>query len=178
MYPACCYFYSTQIMYKKQNSHAHGHCSLNNASNVLIPHLFYKPTPPPSTPGRRSTRGALWRKPPHYWHWGFKKKRRRVYSRIRACYFTFVLRYAGSLNATGVLWTVSHHLQSSGLRNRIMNEVYDNEHMIGMEKKKCRRKGSGQLNESNAEFDSKSPEMQISEASWFASTHIWTFDIF
>ena len=60
---------------------------------------------------------------------------------------------------------MSHHLQSSGLRNRIMNEVYDNEHMIGMEKKKCRRKGSGQLNESDAEFDSKTPEKQFSEAS-------------
>ena len=60
---------------------------------------------------------------------------------------------------------MSHHFQSSGLRNRIMNEVYDNEYMIGMEKKKCRRKGSGQLNERDAEFDSETPGMQISEAS-------------
>ena len=34
-----------------------------------------------------------------------------------------------------------------------MNEVYDNEDMIGMERKKHRHKGSGQINESDAEFD-------------------------
>ena len=40
-----------------------------------------------------------------------------------------------------------------GLRNRIMNKVSDNEDMIGMEKNKYRRKGSGQINESDAEFE-------------------------
>ena len=43
-------------------------------------------------------------------------------------------------------------MQSSRLRNRIMNGAYDNEDMIGMEKNKCRRKGSGKLNESDAEY--------------------------
>ena len=48
-----------------------------------------------------------------------------------------------------------------GLRNRIMNEVYDNEDMIGMEKQNYRRKSSRQINESDVEFDCKT--MQISE---------------
>ena len=51
------------------------------------------------------------------------------------------------------------------LRNRIMNEVYDNEDMMSMEIKKWGRKGSGQLNESDAKFEFKTTEMQISEAS-------------
>ena len=42
-----------------------------------------------------------------------------------------------------------------GLRNRIMNEVYDNEDMIGMEKKIDKRKACGFINESDAEFDFK-----------------------
>ena len=48
-----------------------------------------------------------------------------------------------------------------GLRNRIVNEVYDNEDMIGMEKQNYRRKSSRQINESDVEFDCKT--MQISE---------------
>ena len=42
-----------------------------------------------------------------------------------------------------------------GLRNRIMNEVYDNEDMIGMEKQNYRRKSSRQINEIDVEFDCK-----------------------
>ena len=50
-----------------------------------------------------------------------------------------------------------------GLRNRIMNEVYDNEDMIGMEKQNYRRKSSRQIDKSDVEFDCKI--MQISEDS-------------
>ena len=42
-----------------------------------------------------------------------------------------------------------------GLRNRIMNEVHDNEEMIGMEKKILRCKASGYRNESDADHDFK-----------------------
>ena len=57
-----------------------------------------------------------------------------------------------------------------GLRNRIMNEVYDNEDMRGMEKQNYRRKSSRQINESDVEFDCKT--MQISEDLWIIYPHV------
>ena len=39
-----------------------------------------------------------------------------------------------------------------------MEQVYDNEDMIGMEKKKYRRKGSGQINANDVEFDFRATE--------------------
>ena len=67
------------------------------------------------------------------------KYRLRVSSHIRACSLTFNSRFALTVIATDRLWIV----------------FYDNEDIIGMEKKKYRRVGSGQINESDAEFHCK-----------------------